>query len=171
MSKYSDFHDEVVEIVYELCKECKTPTGKPYYSSIFAHHISQDYKPIKLTGNITQHKPFAKNYWPDIWAQISRKQRYDIYEVWHTETEEAAVEDIVFSSLVKSIQYISIICTGENLTGDDAKQLTNLIMKGFSEEKELSIGAEEIQIVELPQKLRSNKANIKQYLKKEMKFV
>jgi len=171
MSKYSDLHDEVVEILYELCKEYKTSKGKHYYSSIYADHISQGYKPIILTGNITKHKPFARNYSPDIWAQVSRKQQYDIYEVWHTETEAEAVQDIVFSSLVKGVQYIYIVCAGKGLTGDDAEQLGNLILRENRDEKGILIEAREIQIVDLPEKLPSNKVNMKKFLRKKLGFI
>jgi hypothetical protein len=164
MPKYADFHDEVVDILFELCRGYKAPTGKDYYSSVFADHIGQNYEPIILSGSIRRHKPFARNYYPDVWAQISRKQQYDIYEVWHSETEAQAVQDIVFSSLVKGAQYIDIICTGENLTGDDAEQLTHLILRDDDDENKT------FQIYDVPQNLRSNNAKLKKYLRKELGF-
>jgi len=170
MSKRSDFHDRVVKILFELCKELKTPAGKSYYSSIFADHIGQDYKPIILTAHISKHKPLAKNYYPDIWAQVNGKRERDIYEVWHTETEADAVRDIVFSCLVEGVKYIGIVCTEENLTDDDAEALAHLVNRLSEDEEKKPSTNGTIEIAKVPRELRNDKVKLKKYLKEKLEF-
>jgi hypothetical protein len=165
-------HDKIVKILFELCKETKTNAGRPVYSSIKADHIGQKYKPIILTAHITKHKPLARNYSPDVWAQIKKKRLFDICEVWHSETEGEAVEDILFSSLVGGIRYLHIVCTGGNLTSEDAEELVDLILNRIRDEegKKLLDPNGSIYIVNLPEKLWNDEAKIKRHLKKELQF-
>lgn len=170
-ASYSNLHNEIVEILFELCKETKTDAGNQVYSSVYAHNIGQKYNPIILTGHITKHKPMAKNYYPDVWAQVKRKQLFDVYEVWHSETEVEAVEDLLFSSLMRGIRYLHIVCTGENLTREDAKKLMSLILKKIhNEEGKKLLDPDAVIITDLPENLWNNKVKMKKYLKKELEF-
>ncbi len=164
-------HNKIVNILFELCRETKTDAGKPVYSSIFAHHISREYKPIILSAHATQHKPFARNYYPDVWAKVKRTEKVDVYEVWHSETETEAIEDILFSSLVKGIRYFHIVCTGENLTKKDTKELVALILKRMRDEKgNQLLGLSNVYITELPERIWGDGTKTSEYLKKELRF-
>jgi len=164
-------HDETIEVLFELCKEYKNSRGKSEYSSVNADHIGQKYKPIILTAHITKHKPVARNYSPDVWAQVRRKRLFDVCEVWHSETEGDAVEDILFSSFVGGIRYLHIVCTGENLTSEDAEELVNLILnKTRDEEGKKLLDPDSVVIADLPEKLWNDKVKMKKHLKKELEF-
>jgi len=167
--KHSDLHDEIVEVLFELCKKAKTRAGKPMYSSIYADHIGQEYEPIILSADIGKRKkPIAKKYNPDIWARVKGKRLYDIFEVWHSETEAEAVEDILFSSLFGGLQYLCIVCTGYNLTVENAEELVNIIIHRITyEEEEIPF---EVYITDLPMQLSKNKTKMKNYLKKKLEF-
>jgi len=168
----SDLHNEIVEILFELCKEHKTDAGKPRYSSVHADHIGQKYEPIILTAHITKHKPLAKNYTPDVWAQVKRKHLFDVCEVWHFETEGEAVEDILFSSLIGGIRYLHIVCTEKNLTCADAEELVDLILNRIRDEegKKFLDSSNDVFISDLPEKLWNDKVKIKKHLRKELHF-
>ena len=170
--KYSNLHDEIVEILFELCKETKTDAGKPIYSSVYADHIGRKYKPLILTAYIgKKKKPLAKKYSPDVWAQVKRKGFFDICEVWHSETEAEAVEDILFSSLVGGVRYLHIVCTGENLTSEEAEELVDFVLHRIhDEEGNKLLDASDVYIADIPEKLWDDSVKIKKYLKRELAF-
>ena len=96
----SSIHNKIIQILFELCTEHKTDSGKKRYSKIYADHIGKDIKPIILTAR-TKVKPEAKYYYPDIWVKTKRGPDIQIFEVWHSETKSEAVEDILFSLFVE----------------------------------------------------------------------
>lgn len=169
--KYSSLHDRTVEILFKLCKETRTDAGKPVYSSIYADHIGLKYRPIILTAYIPKKKPLAKKFSPDVWAQVKRKRRFDVYEVWHTETETDAIEDILFSLLVEDIRFLHIICTGQNLTGEDARELVNFIIYRIcDDEGKKMIHPGDIYIADLPKRMWNDNVKIKKHLQRELLF-
>lgn len=164
-------HDVIVELLFELCNETKTDAGKPVYRSVYADHIGRKYRPIILASHVPKKTPVALKYNPDVWAQVKRKQCFDICEVWHSETEVEAVQDIVYSSLVDGIRYLHIVCTGENLTDRDAKNLVNLILRKIhDDEGKKLLDPTDVYITDLPQKLWNDRIKMKDYLKKKLKF-
>lgn len=164
-------HDNVVRILFELCNEHIAESGKKVYSKVYADHINEDYKPIILNAYMPKRKPIGKYYYPDIWTQVRGKEQFDIFEVWHTEEEFQGVQDILFASLVKGIRYFHIVCTGYNLTGDNAKELVNLILRRIhDEEGKRLLDPDNVLIVELPDKVKKDKSAIKVYLGTRLEF-
>ena len=159
--------------MYELCRECKTNSGKPLYSKIYADHISVGYRPIALTALRGKKKePIARNYNPDIWAQVkgARARKYDIYEVWHTETETEAIEDVLFSCFVDGIRYLHIVCTGDKIPASKAELIVEFILHKAYDEEGNKFLEEGYLISDLPKNIWSDDLKIKKYLKKEFEF-
>jgi len=168
--KNLDPHDRIVEVLFELCHAHKGDSGKNVYSRIYADHIGKEYKPIILSGSMPR-KPIAKWYYPDIWTQVREKEQFDIYEVWHTENEAQAVQDILFSSFVKGVRYFHIACTGENMTGNNAKELMYLILiRIHDEEGKRLLDPDNVYITEVPTNMQNDKLKTKAHLTKEFEF-
>lgn len=166
----SFIHDEIIQILFELCMEHKTDTGKKRYSKIYSEHIGMDRMPIILTAR-SKVKPEAKYYYPDIWAKVKRVPDVHIFEVWHTEPRANAVEDILFSSFVEDLTYLHIVCTGKKLSADDAQELVNLIIYNVRDDNgELRLKPNYVYITEVPQEMHDNVSQIKNHLAEELAF-
>jgi len=167
----SKVHNDIVEILFELCNKNKTKSGKPYYSQVYADHIGEKFKPLILTVNLGKRmKPLAKNYNPDVWAQTRSKKQIDVFEVWHSEMEADAIEDIVYSCLVEDIRYLHIVCTGENFCEDEVDELVTLITHRLHDEngKKLLDKSDSIYIAEVPKELWTDRRKMKKHLKEKL---
>jgi hypothetical protein len=157
-----DEHDEIVEILAELCEE----NG---YVKICAHHVSEGYEPL-IVVLPRRGRPLAENFYPDVWAETKRRL-IDIYEVWHTESELDAVQDILFSALTKNIQYLHIICTGQNITKERAGDLVDLILSKIHDEKgKHLLHPDYVYVASVPEEMQGNKRAIKRHLRKALGF-
>ena len=170
MSRDSDLHDEIVEILFDLCKEHKTKAGRPRYSSVYADHIGRKYKPKILSAYTgKKKKPLAKKYNPDVWARLKGKNLFDVFEVWHSETEAEAVEDILLSALMGGIRFLHVVCTGQNLTDENADELVSFILHSIhNEEGKKLLSPGDVYVSDLPERLLNDKSTMKKYLKKEL---
>jgi hypothetical protein len=77
-------------------------------------------------------RPFTYPYYPDCLAQ--KRGKVDVYEVWHTEDETSAIEDIVLSALIKGIYTFTVFCTGYEISVERAKELCNFILSFVKDE-------------------------------------
>lgn len=167
----SDLHHRVIQILYDLCLNTKTDAGKLVYSKVHADHVGKEYRPLVLTAyRGKRRKPLARTYNPDIWAQIKRKRKRDVYEVWHSETEADAIEDILLSCFVDGIRYLHIVCTGANLKKDQAEDLVDFILYKLRDEEGKELLEEEVSIAELPESIYTNNSEIERFLQKELDF-
>jgi hypothetical protein len=158
-------HDIIVRALFELCNGHVGDSGKKVYSKVYADHISEDYKPIILNAYMPKRKPIAKYYYPDVWTQVREKEQFDVFEVWHTEEEFQAVQDILFASLVRGIRYFHVVCTGFNIREDNAKELVNLVLRRVhNEEGKKLLDPNNVLIAELPDKVKKDESAIKAYL-------
>lgn len=171
MSNPSSLHDRVVGILFELCEEYETNSGRKRYDEVQADHIGQEYRPIVLTSMLGK-KPLAMKYSPDVWARVRGKNLYDVCEVWHSETEAEATEDILFSALLSGIRYLHIVCTGENLTRASAERRANFILSKIrnGSGKRFLDPQDGVLITEIPRKMWKDDSKIKRLLKEELEF-
>ena len=157
-----DEHDEIVEILADLCDEGG-------YSEICAYHVWENYKPIPIILP-RRGRPLVENFNPDVWAE-TKLRLLDIYEVWHTESELDAIQDILFSALAKNVQYLHIICTGEYITKERAEDLVDLILsKLYNEKGHHLLHPGYVYVASIPGEMRRNKKAIKRHLRKTLKF-
>lgn len=81
------------------------------------------------------------------------------------------MEDILFSSLVGGIRFLHIVCTGENLTKEETRELVDLILHRIHDEEGVSLlNSTNVYISDLPEKLWGDSVKIKRYLKRELSF-
>lgn len=165
------FHDKVVEIIAELCEEYKTPSGKEYYSSVYAHLNEWEYKPLVVAKARLGQKPLAENYYADVWAKRANG-RIDVYEVFHSETVDQAVTDMFLASLVKNIEYFHIVCTDYNLSADKVEDLKEIVLLSVRNENGKSLlPCKNAYVTEIPEKIDRRRRNeIKKYLSKALGF-
>ena len=166
-----DIHNRIIKIVYDLCLEFTNAKGKSVYSDIFADHIGVNYKPLILTANMGKRKkPLARKYNPDVWAKVDKKHKYDIYEVWHSETEGDAIVDVLLSSFVEGIRYLHIICTEENISSLEAQEILDFIINKVHDDEGNILINEGYIISDIPKKILNNDSKIKSYLKVKLEF-
>ena len=169
MLENKNLHDEIIQVLFELCKKAKTGAGKPFYPHIYADHIGVKFKPIILTAYKRKKKALAKKYFPDVWAQNQKKTQVDVYEVWHTEAD--AIEDVLFSSFVGGIRDLHIVCTEGNLTCDEAEELIDFVLyRTYDEEGKKPLNPNDVYLTDLPTETWKDKAKMKRYLKKQLDF-
>jgi len=170
-TKNMDLHDRTVKAIFDLCKEYETPSGIKNYSKVYADHIGENYNPILISAYMPRKKPVAKIYQPDVWAQVRGKEQIDVFEVWHTETEDQAVRDILFSSLVRGIRDLCIVCTGQGISGNTARELRNLILfRIHDEEKNKLLDPTHALVTELPERIQDKRDKIKAFLGIKLEF-
>lgn len=166
------FHDKIVRIIAELCEECKTSSGKDYYRSVNADHLSKwEYKPLVVTKALRGRKPIAENYCADVWTERQNK-RIHVYEVWDSQNVDNALSDILLASLTPNIEYFYIICTGDGIKADKAKNLVELVLLSVRNKKgEYLLPVENAMITEVPEEIdRRRRSELKKYLAGELGF-
>ena len=110
-------------------------------------------------------------YSPDVWAQVRGRADRHVFEVWHCEMASEATEDVLFSSLVRGISYLHIVCTGYNLTSNDAQKIVDLILYNTHNKKgELLLHPNSVYITELPTEIHDNNLAIRKSLEEELDF-
>jgi hypothetical protein len=154
-------HDEIVKILFELCQDYN-------YSQIHAYNISEECDPLPITLP-RRGRSLTENYNPDIWAETKRRL-IDIYEVWHSETESEAILDILYSALTKNVNYLHIVCTGDNITEDRAEDLVYLILGKLYKGGYRAIHPSWVYITGIPEEIKGNSKGIKRHLKKAFGF-
>lgn len=165
----SSFHDKLVGIIAELCEEYKTRSGKEYYSKIFADHLAElEYRPLSVTRTRRGKKALVESYYADVWAKRKNRMLH-VFEVWDTQNIDAAVADIFFASLVKNIEYLHIVCTGNNITEDKAQDLVDLFLPSVrNKHGESLLPSNNIYILQIPDEIDRRRPNeIKKYLRKK----
>lgn len=96
VAKAEKIHDLVVKVLKELAEEY------PRYSKVIAY--PKEKEPILI--------PFEKytiRYYPDVWAEVKRHRRIDVYEVWHKEGEGEAIADVYLSAKIPRLLNLHIV--------------------------------------------------------------
>lgn len=168
----SSFHDRLVRITAELCEEYTTPSGKDYYRAVYADHLSEwEYKPLIVTKSRRGKKPLAENYYADVWAERQNKKIH-VYEVWDMQNIDQAVTDIFFASLVRNIEFFYVVCTGDGIDTDKAKDLVELVLLSVRNKNgEYLLPFENATVTEIPDDIDRRRRNeLKKYLSEELGF-
>jgi hypothetical protein len=158
-------HDEIVSILLELCRSYKV--YKKSYRGGKQHRL--------VFATPTHGKPISRQYEPDVIAEWRRGRYKDVFEVWHSESEDAAVLDILYPALHraqnKEIRYLCIVCTGSNLGEEQANDLKNLILDNLrgKEGNEL-FPRDEILVTEIPKDIQQDRLKMKEYLFQKLDF-
>lgn len=166
----SSFHDKLVRIIAELCEEYTTSSGKDYYRAVYADHLSDwEYRPLVVTKARRGKKPLAENYYADVWAERQNK-RIHVYEVWDMQNIDQAVTDILLGSLVRNIEYFHVVCTGDGITADKAKDLVELILLSVrNKDGEYLLPFGNATVTEIPYKIDRRRRNeLKKYISGEL---
>lgn len=129
-----DTHFIVVNLLESLCMRYKV-NDKPYYLSreIHSGHRKKEGKPIGIS-HLRRGKSFTDKYYPDVWAKLVANGKIDVYQVWHTESEETTIRDIVYSALTPNLNELYVFVTGENISSSRAENLINLILYQLHDE-------------------------------------
>lgn len=104
--KASTRHNRVVKALYELCK------GSGIYKDVSADHITTDapYTSLVVLSHHTRGQPELFTYNPDVWGELRKTNKIDVYEVWDSQTDEASISDVLLSALTLNIGTLSIVC-------------------------------------------------------------
>ncbi|MCK4440222.1 hypothetical protein KAU85_04490 [Candidatus Bathyarchaeota archaeon] len=95
----------------------------------------------------------------------------DVFEVWHSESESEAINDIVLSSLVKNIKGLHIVCTGYGITKDKAREFVDLILNKLHNKKgELLLSPDHVYIADIPKKIHKCPTEIEDELIVQLKL-
>ena len=166
----SDLHDKIVGIIAELCRDSERGSGRPYYKEIYADHTKGfEKKPLAIIL-VRRGKSLIQNYYPDVWAEYPRGGM-DVFEVWHSESEPEAINDIVLPAMVKGIKYLHIVCTGYKISGDKAKELVDLLLNKLHNSRgNYLLPPKNVYIVDIPEKIHKNRAKIESRLSEQLKI-
>jgi len=170
MEEETKRHNKIIEVLFELSKEFKG------YKEVHADHI-----PNISKGEIIQicskpNKSDAKigitscfNYRPDLWCE-KKGNKIDIFEVWDSQSQEACVEDVLFSALAPNIDYLCIICFNE-YEANIAKSLTKLILPHLLNKNENPLlDQNRVLVTFISEEILNDKDKLKKYLHDELKF-
>jgi len=165
-----DLHSKIVSILAKLCRDITRESGKPWYKEVFADNVEGfEKKPLGITL-VRRGRSLIQNFYPDIWAEYPRAG-VDVFEVWHSESENEAINDIVLSSLVKNIKYLHIVCTGYRITKDKAGEFVDLILNKLHNRKgELLLSPDHVYIADIPKKIHKRPTEIEDELRDQLKL-
>jgi hypothetical protein len=121
-------HEAVVSALENLYRNYQYH-GKPYAREIVRNSQS---KPLVLLvpqkgGSLT------REYYPDLYVIGGRSRKIDVCEVWHSEGEDSGIVDAFYSFLIPDVRFLGIVCTGNNLSKDDAQELIDPLCSYLSE--------------------------------------
>lgn len=158
-------HDKIVEILYQLSKNYKS------YGKVYADHISKDYRCLHILSRVKRGKTETIEYYPDLWCKHIRSNKIDVFEVWHKQSEESCVEDILFSALTPGIDHLHIACLSEAQYNLATKLVKIILTSVFNEETNLRLDSStHVLLTHIPGNILSSDTEIKKFLQKELKF-
>jgi virulence-associated protein VapD len=119
MVKDLNIHDRIVQALKDLAE------AYPQYSKVMPYLSKRE--PILIPFETCTVK-----YYPDLWAETKKLKRVDVYEVWHTESEDQAIADMYLCAKTPNLLNVCIVCVktrSDSWTKDYAKNIVDTVLK------------------------------------------
>jgi hypothetical protein len=158
-------HNKVVKVLFELSKNYKS------YRKVYAHHISQNYKPLQILSSQKRGEAEVYAYNPDLWCKW-KNNKIDIYEVWDNQTEDACVGDIVLAALTQDVYMIYIVCFSKRQYNLARKLVRVLLSSLFDEEGNALLDPSEVTkyLTLIPDEAMKDDGKLRKFLHDKLKF-